>query len=159
MNLHDWAIQWGVPLAAVRDLQHRLAADDVTPPADPGRSEASVQAELRVNASRAGWRLWRNNVGAFHDNERGIHMRFGLANDSPQVNAVLKSADLIGIRPRIIQPHEVGMLIGQFVSRECKHAGWKFSPNDEHERAQMAWAQLVASLGGDAGFASTPTAL
>ena len=109
--------------------------------------------------SRAGWRLWRNNVGAFHDNERNIHVRFGLANDSPQVNDVLKSADLIGIRPRIIQPHEVGMLIGQFVSRECKHADWKFSPNDAHEKAQMNWQLLVASLGGDAGFATTPTAL
>lgn len=159
MNLQDWALQWGIPQAALRDLQARILALDYTPDPQAGVSEAAVQSRVRVAASRAGWRLFRNNVGVFTDPERNIHVRFGLANDSPQVNAVLKSADLIGIRPRIIQPQDVGTLIGQFVSRECKRADWKPSPTDEREKAQMNWALLVSSLGGDAGFANSDRAL
>ena len=79
-------------------------------------------------------------------------MRFGLANDSPVVNRELKSGDLIGIRPVLITREMVGHTIGRFVSRECKPSGWKLSLTDEHEMAQLAWAALVNSLGGDAKF-------
>ena len=101
----------------------------------------------------AGMRLWRNNVGAFHDEAKGIHVRFGLANDSKQVNSVIKSGDLIGIRPRVITLGDVGATLGQFVSLECKNAHWKYR-GTEHERAQEAWAALVMSLGGIARFVS-----
>lgn len=152
-TLADWARTWGVPDAALRDLQARLGAlDRFTSTDTPApRSEAAVQTGARVRASQLGWRLWRNNVGAIHDAKRNIHVRFGLANDSPQVNAVVKSGDLIGIRPRIIQPDDIGTLIGQFVSIECKRADWTYS-GDEHETAQLNWANLVVSLGGDARF-------
>jgi hypothetical protein len=116
-------------------------------------SEAGVQARVRLAASQAGMRVWRNNVGAVHDPLKNIHVRFGLANDSPQMNDKLKSADLIGIRPRLIGPSDVGTTIGQFVSFEVKHAGWRWR-GDEHEQAQAAWAALVISLGGDARFVS-----
>lgn len=153
--LTDWARTWAIPDAALADLRARLGAlDHFTPTSTPApRSEAAVQAATRVRASQLGWRLWRNNVGAFHDTERNIHVRYGLANDSPQVNAVVKSGDLIGIRPRVIQPEDIGTLIGQFVSIENKRTGWVYS-GDPHEAAQLNWAKLVVSLGGDARFIS-----
>lgn len=154
--LESWALKWAIPAAALHDLRFALHAADGTPVlTEPGVSEAAVQARVRVAASRAGMRLWRNNVGAFHDAERNVHVRFGLANDSKQVNDVVKSADLIGIRPVTIQQHQVGHTIGQFVSFECKHAGWRWTGSDR-ERAQEAWAALVTSLGGVARFVTDP---
>lgn len=114
-------------------------------------NEASVQSIVRLEASRLGWKLWRNNRGVLK-NEKGVPIRFGLCNDSPAVGAHIRSADLIGIRPVIITPAMVGQVIGQFVSIECKHEGWKPSPTDEHERAQMRWAELVLLTGGHAIF-------
>lgn len=155
MNLHAWARKWAISGDALRDLAASVLALDGSPVVGvPGASEAAVQARTRVRASQRGLRVWRNNVGAYHDEERGVHVRYGLCNDSPQVNAQIKSADLVGIAPRIIQPQDVGTLIGQFVSLEVKHAGWKHRPNDEHEQAQVRWALLVQSLGGDARFVS-----
>ena len=113
------------------------------------KNEAQVQAEVRLLASKAGWRLWRNNVGVMIDS-RGVPVRYGLANDSRQLNAAVKSADLIGIRPRLITPYMVGRVIGQFVSRECKREGWVINPSDPHDMAQLKWLILVAELGGDA---------
>jgi hypothetical protein len=155
-NLDDWAKRWNIGEAAMTDLRLSLFGIDearhLKP--EPGMSEAAVQSRVRVAASRHGLRLWRNNVGALHDNERGIHLRYGLANDSPQINAICKSADLIGIRPRIIVPEMVGTVIGQFISIECKHERWRWS-GDEHERAQANWAALVTSMGGEARFVTS----
>ena len=86
MNLHTWALRWGVGFAALADLKAQMGLDD--PPAAPataGHSEAWVQASLRLEASTKGARLWRNNVGALLD-DRGIPVRFGLANDNKLVN-------------------------------------------------------------------------
>ena len=151
MNLTAWAIRWGVSAAALHDLQAQLHMQD-TPPADEGRSETNVQARVRIEATRKGLRLFRNNVGAIKD-ERGIPVRYGLANDSSAVNKQFKSGDLIGIRPVLITPQHVGYTIGQFVSRECKREGWRYTA-DEHEQAQQRWALLIASYGGDAAFAT-----
>lgn len=150
-----WAARWRIDPAAIADLRAMLGALDQAPPPPPdaGLSEAAVQARVRVAASAAGMRLWRNNVGAFHDDAKGIHVRFGLANDSKQVNDVIKSADLIGVRKRLISGSDVGRCIGQFVSLECKHSGWKYTGTDR-ERAQAAWAALIVSMGGEARFIS-----
>jgi len=113
-------------------------------------SESGVSSEIRLEASQLGARLWRNNVGALLT-PSGQFMRFGLANDSAQLNRVIKSADLIGIRPIVITPEHVGQTIGQFISREVKNPDWKYTGTDR-ERAQLAWAELVNSLGGDACF-------
>jgi hypothetical protein len=148
-TLTEWARTWAVSDSALADLRARLLGVAPDPAAEPGRSEAAVQARVRVAASRYGMRLWRNNVG--QDTE--THVRYGLCNDSAQINAVVKSADLIGIRPRVIQPGDIGHTIGQFVSLECKHSGWKWSGN-ERELAQQQWALLVTSMGGEARFIS-----
>lgn len=153
MNLNEWALAWGVPFAAVEDLRRRMGLDDDQPPAGlEGKSEAAAQAQVRLAASRAGGRLWRNNVGATYD-DKGNFIRYGLANDSSKMNKVCKSADLIGIKPVLVAPTHVGTVIGQFWSREVKAPGWRYT-GTEREQAQLAWANLIVSLGGDAAFST-----
>lgn len=154
MNLEQWAIKWGVSYEAIQDLREQFGAintDPVTPVR--GNSEAAVQNEIRLEASKAGLRLWRNNVGAIKD-ERGVPVRYGLCNDNAQLNASLKSSDLIGIRPVLIQPHHVGTVIGQFVAREVKAPTWRYTATTR-EMAQLRFLELVTSLGGDACFANS----
>ena len=69
-------------------------------------TEDDVKKVILLKASKLGWRLWRNNVGVLKD-ERGVPIRFGLANTSKAVNGELKSGDLIGIRPVLITPDMV----------------------------------------------------
>lgn len=152
--LNQWAIRHGVSLAALADLQRELGMCDHEPPADPkqGVSEAAVSARLRLEASRAGGVLWRNNVGALLD-ERGVPVRYGLANDSAALNRQVKSADLIGIWPLRIEPAHVGAVVGQFWSVEAKEAGWRFTGRGREE-AQARWAAAVTARGGRAGFST-----
>jgi hypothetical protein len=113
-------------------------------------TEADIQAKLRLKASQCGMRLWRNNVGVLCDST-GRPIRYGLANDSAELNKVLKSSDLIGIRPVVITQDMVGKTIGQFVAREVKSSSWIFR-NTNREKAQLAFINLINSLGGDAKF-------
>ena len=113
-------------------------------------TEAQVQALARVEASEAGLRIWRNNVGVAFD-DKGTPVRFGLANDSKQVNQAIKSADLVGIRPILILPEHVGTTIGQFISRECKASDWRYT-GTAREQAQQAWHELINGLGGNSCF-------
>lgn len=115
-----------------------------------GDSEAAVQSAVRLEAAAKGVRLFRNNVGALKDT-RGVPVRYGLANDSKQLNEVIKSGDLVGWRPVLIGPAHVGTTIAQFVSRECKEPGWRYT-GEGREVAQLAWAELVTVGGGDAAF-------
>lgn len=115
-------------------------------------SESAIQSLLRLEASQKGCRLWRNNVGALYTKE-GNFIRYGLANESSAINKVIKSADLIGIRPIKITPDMIGKTIGQFLSREIKKPNWKYTGNSR-EQAQLAWINLINSLGGDACFAT-----
>lgn len=151
MTLEQWAIRWAVPLDALHELRASFGQID-TPPVQPiaGDSEAAVQTRVRLEASRLGWRVWRNNNGA-GKLSNGSFVRWGLANDSEQLNRALKSSDLIGIRPVTIEQEHVGSVIGQFVSLEVKAAGWNYVGND-HERAQDAWLRLVRGMGGHARF-------
>lgn len=112
--------------------------------------EAKVQQEIRIEASRQGMRLWRNNVGACSDN-KGRLIRYGLANESAGMNRVMKSSDLIGITPIVITQEMVGSTIGVFTSIEVKHPGWKYSGKGR-EKAQNAWLDIVKSLGGIGKF-------
>ena len=152
MILDTWAARWNVPAAALADLRALMVASTI-PQEAAGTSEAAVQSMVRVEASQKGARLFRNNVGAGTLAD-GSFVRWGLANDSKQLNEQVKSADLIGLRPVLITEWHVGKTIGQFISRECKHAGWKFNPKDKREVAQERWARMVNALGGDARFAT-----
>lgn len=110
-------------------------------------AESSVQAEIRLLASQRGWRLWRNNCGVLPD-RNGRPVRFGLANDSPQLNREYKSGDLIGIMPVVVTQEMVGRTVGIFTSIEVKHPDWKPNASDERYQAQCRWRDLITSLGG-----------
>ena len=105
--------------------------------------ESTVQAAIRAEAGRLGVYLWRNNSGVLPNPTTGVPVRFGLGNDSPRLNSVLKSSDLIG-----------WTATGRIVSIECKPPGWR-GPSNDRERAQAAWIQLVRDCGGIAGFVSS----
>lgn len=149
-NLNAWAIRNGISYKAIDELLaiFGIPASDPTSSllAAAPHSEAFVQGIVRLEASRKGLKLWRNNVGALLD-ERGVPVRYGLANESKRLNEHIKSGDLIGWRPIEIG----GRRIAQFVSRECKRSDWQYS-GTEHEQAQLRWIEAVTVDGGDACF-------
>lgn len=132
-----------------------------------GKSEAWAQNEIRKSIAQQGGYSWRNNVGATKTKEPHTcprcsfnfivekpPIRYGLANDSHQLNQRFKSGDLILGIPRVIRPQDVGTTIAQFGSVEAKKPGWVFNPNDPHEAAQAAWAALINKIGGFACFST-----
>lgn len=151
MLLTEWAAQWNISPQALDDLRIRfgILKKHSEPHWTDGKSEAAIQNIVKLEASEKGCRLWRNNVGAYRNGANFI--RYGLANESSAVNRVIKSADLIGIRPVVITPQHVGHTIGQFLSREVKRNSWHFHDSEE-EKAQLRWIDLVTALGGDASF-------
>lgn len=148
-QLHEWAIRHHVGLDALRELSNILTGSFAAP-RSLDTSESAVSALVRLEASAKGVLLFRNNVGVLPD-ANGRPVRYGLANESPEQNKVIKSADLIGIRPVLIEPRHVGHTIGQFVSREVKKGGWVYTGKGR-EAAQMAWVKAIVSRGGDACF-------
>jgi hypothetical protein len=156
LELREWAARHGVSAQAVGELSAMLGA--VAMPTQSAGSEGRVQSLVRLAAPNVGMRLFRNNVGVLKD-ERGVPVRYGLANDSPALNKRLKSSDLIGWRRLPITPEMVGYVVAQFVAIECKREGWKPSTRDKHEAAQGAWLALVTADGGYAKFVTGPEAL
>jgi len=148
--INEWAERWNIPAEAIADLQATLVSQTSDPKTLPGESEAAIQTRIRLEASKQGMRLWRNNIGAYQD-LRGAWVRYGLANESKALNKQIKSSDLIGIKPIIIQPYHVGRTIGQFMALEVKKEGWTFK-NTEREAAQLRFLELVTSMGGYARF-------
>ena len=116
------------------------------------KSEAALINEIKLEAGSKNIRLWRNNVGAVHTAD-GTFIRYGLANESSQMNSAVKSSDLIGIKPILITQDMIGKTMGQFICREVKKSGWKFTGTDR-EMAQLAFIQLINMLGGDGAFAA-----
>lgn len=162
MNPYTWCALNGVSHLA-ESLAHALATEGIAalqspPDAAVLASEARQQGLVRLEAAQKDIMIWRNNVGALVDS-RGVPVRYGLANDSKQMNEAIKSADLIGIRKVLITPPMIGWTIGQFVSREIKKEGWTFNPKDKHEQAQQTWANLICAYGGDGQFATGPGTL
>lgn len=114
------------------------------------KSEKDVTKIVRLQYAELGVVLWRNNVGAAQD-ANGNYFRYGLANESRQMNKVIKSSDLIGINPVTITQEMVGQVIGQFIALECKKEGWVFT-GTERELAQMKFHDIVNDKGGLASF-------
>ncbi len=115
--------------------------------------ESTTTSFVRLDAAQQGDVLWRNNVGCLLD-KTGRPVRYGLANDTPAMNKVIKSSDLIGIHPLLITPQMVGMIIGQFLAVEMKEEGWVFNHLEEREVAQKNFHDIVRANGGRAGFAT-----
>lgn len=119
-------------------------------------SETAVQQQTRLlHCQLTNGQIWRNNSGAYED-EYGNHIRYGLANDSAQLNKKIKSSDLIGITPVLIQPHMVGYYLGVFTAYECKPSGWRMRPSDERALAQEKFHAIVKGSCGFAGFVTDP---
>jgi hypothetical protein len=156
MNLIAWAQRWGIPYAALDDFHKQIGAlyNSVAPVLDvtPGVEEERVSNRVRLEGTQKGIYLWRNQVGA-GTLENGAFIRWGLANDSPRVNKIFKSSDLIGIKKRLILAQDVGTYIGQFYAREIKKEGWHYS-GSEREIAQLNFNELILANGGDAAFAT-----
>lgn len=152
-DYHEWARAYPQAATALAAVLHRVA--EYEPPATP-RSEAAVQQAVRFEIARRGGLAWRNNVGATPAKcpDCGAPrqpVRYGLANDSAQLNARVKSSDIIAAIPLVIAPHHVGTRIAQFAAYEIKHEGWQYR-GDKHEAAQAAFLSLVAGVGGLAQF-------
>lgn len=149
-----WAKRHNISPLALAELKATLIGDPLpSAPTHRGKdvhSEGAVQNLVRLEAARKGVRLWRNNVGVLMD-ATGRPVRFGLANDSKQLNDQLKSGDLIGWRQVIITQEMVGTVIAQFVSREVKEAGWHYTGSGR-EAAQKRWIDMIVADGGDAAF-------
>lgn len=120
-------------------------------------SESGVQTQTRLmHCQTTNGHIWRNNSGAYQD-ERGNFIRYGLANESKQLNAQIKSADLIGITPITITPDMVGKTVGVFTAYECKPPGWKLLPSDKRGLAQERFLAIVKASGGFGGFVTDPS--
>lgn len=156
-TLAAWAARWGISPDALRDLEAMMVqgTDYLVKKAEAAASsEMALVAQVRMSASRKGKRLFRNNVGA-GKLENGSFVRWGLCNDSANLNDKVKSSDLVGISPVIIGPEHLGHKLGVFTAREVKRPGWKYRGTAE-EQAQLRFIQLVQGLGGDACFTTNP---
>jgi hypothetical protein len=155
--LIDWATRWGISAEAIADLQQNVIphiSDDI----DSGSSEGTVQANIRLEASKLSWWVMRNNVGVL-TNKKGRPVRYGLMNSSSLVNSQYKSSDLIGLRQVLITPAMVGHTLAQFVAIECKRADWKPGEDVARETAQQNFINAVNSRGGLAFFCCNPSDL
>lgn len=114
-------------------------------------NERDVQAAVRLEYARRGYRLWRNNSGVMIA-ANGQAVRYGLANDSKALNEQIKSSDLIGWRPVTVTLGHVGLTLALFTSLECKASDWTLRPGDRRGQAQKRWLDLVAGDGGEARF-------
>lgn len=163
MNYYEWAVRHPQAAAELYDVFKAADPSDKVP---EGASEARTQQQARLDIAHAGAKSWRNNVGAtpakmqyccarcgFRGEVPQRPVRYGLANDSEQMNAAIKSSDLILAIPRIITPDMVGTTIAQFGAVECKAHGWRYTGKGR-EGAQMAWLALVESIGGYACFST-----
>ena len=150
MTLYEWAARHSITPLAFAELQSMLSpfANNFEP-AEKGKSEASVQGKLRTLAPKYAASLWRNNSGALPDTD-GTPVRFGLGNDSPKINRVWKSSDLIGITTVVAS--YVGQQFGVFTAIEVKEPGWYQIPSDKRAKGQANFMATVQSMGGLAGF-------
>lgn len=120
--------------------------------------EQVLQQQIRVLAAEIfQGALWRNNVGVAREQTvtgRERYIRYGLGNDSSQLNARFKSADLIGVTPITIIPAHVGRVFGVFTAVEIKPPGWRFR-GSQREIAQDNFIKHVQNCGSIAGFAAS----
>ena len=117
--------------------------------------ESAVQQRVQLEMARLGGLIWRNNVGACED-KTGRIIRYGLCNESAQMNRSLKSSDLVGVSPIVIRPDHVGRTLGVYTALECKKSDWHLTPGDQRAQAQLRYLELVRSVGGIGAFVTDP---
>lgn len=156
MDYSDWRARH--PAAAAELEGAVIGTQTLDPPESEGKSEAWAQQQVRFKAARLGWWTTRNNVGATPAaceacGAKLRPVRYGLANESAEMNKVTKSSDVIGVRPILIEPHHVGTTIGQFAAIEAKRPGWSFTGKGR-ESGQANFLSLITRLGGYATFST-----
>lgn len=106
--------------------------------------EAPVLKNVMLEASRLGFRLFRNNRGLFYTQD-GRLVRAGLEAEG--------ASDTIGFVPVVITPEMVGRTIAVFLAVETKKPGW-MKPRTETERKQENFIRFVNGHGGIGMFLS-----
>ncbi len=123
--------------------------------AKKGMSESSVTKAVKLDLSvNYNIVLTRNNVGAFKNHTSGQWTRYGLFNETKQMNQHQKSSDEIGWTPVVITPEMVGKTVAVFTAVEMKEEGKKPSGKREldHWGAQQRFCDTVVNAGGIAGI-------
>lgn len=147
----NWSIRHGVGPHALAELEAILGTRIVTytgGAVHPSAGETAIWSHCRLAVDQWGGMLLRNNSGVAREvDDHGAvrHVRYGLGNDSAQLNAIFKSSDGIGIAPG-----------GRFLAVEAKPKGWKLQPGDKRAQAQNNFIQHIRKLGGVACFATDP---
>jgi hypothetical protein len=106
------------------------------------QAETKIRHRVQLEASRRGWRLFRNSVGQIWHNDRLI--RFGLCPGS---------SDLIGWRPVKITADMVGKTIALFTAREVKTSVGRAT------KEQIGFIRAVNLDGGDGKIVRGPDEL
>jgi hypothetical protein len=161
LTYNEWLQQYPEAAQALTQVTTECKQHDAA-----GEDESWAQQNARFVIARAGGMSWRNNVGAtpakvdYKCGKCGFHgeipqrvVRYGLCNDSAQLNAQFKSSDLIGVVPRLITPQMVGSTIGQFLAVEVKKPNWTYKGKGR-EVQQQAFLSLVAGKGAIAQFST-----
>ena len=118
--------------------------------------ESKSSFQVRSRASDWGIRLFRNNSGVLM-NEVGVPVRFGLGNESKDLNETLKTGDFIGWTPVTITADMVGKQLAVFTNFECKpfnFAEKKTYNKKTREYGQDKFNTMVNNAGGIVGFTS-----
>lgn len=102
-------------------------------------SETEIQQQIRLQCSKGGVRLWRNNSGSLPDPRTGRYVQFGVGNPG--------GSDLIGYRRVRVTAEMVGQEIAQFAAVEVKSARGRVRPE------QQQFIDHIVSAGGIAGIA------
>jgi len=105
MDFNDWAARHPQAAAELREGMGAVPWPTI-PEGGDGKSENWAQQRARFRIAHAGAMSWRNNVGATPAkcpdcNAPRQPIRYGLANDSAQLNGKVKSSDLILAIPRL----------------------------------------------------------
>jgi hypothetical protein len=153
-SIYEWANRYNVGAVALTELLDLLDPTRATVHDGRGSAESTVQNDIRLEASRQGCALWRNNNGCLEDPATGRFVRFGLGNDSQALNEKWKSSDLIGIFPQQVERRHIGEVWGRFTAVEVKSPGWK-APKNDREIAQGRFISSVKALGGIGMFAQS----
>lgn len=111
--------------------------------------EAPILADVRLEASKIGCRLFRNNRGLFYT-LNGDKTRAGLEADG--------ASDLIGFAPVTITPDMVGKTLAVLLVAETKKSTWK-KPSTDTERQQEKFINFINKSGGIGFFINDPQAL
>lgn len=110
------------------------------------RLEAPILQCTRLEASKHGCRLFRNNRGLFYTKD-GRRVKAGLDAEG--------SSDLIGFVPVTITPDMVGKQVAVFLAVETKREGWE-KPKGETELRQANFINFVNNFGGIGFFLNDP---